>query len=283
MHFSDIIIHLLENRIAFRWGDLFVCEPDWSWSVQNLPDRDLWYVAEGAGWIDEGGRRTAIAAGDCLLLRIGASYASGHDPARPLTLICIHFDLIDEDGSVLRAAENEPRPFVRRMGAGGFFRELLMRAVRCHQNGCRDQAAAWLQAALMEVAREDAQSWPPGHAGQQALAIQRICESIRRQPGRPMRVESMAADLHLSPEHFCRVFRQLQGMSPRAFVSRTRMEAAQALLLTSSHSVARIGELLGYHSPSHFTRHFKAVVGLSPSAFRLGDRSTRPSAELRVD
>jgi AraC-like DNA-binding protein len=55
------------------------------------------------------------------------------------------------------------------------------------------------------------------------------------------------------------------------------MDAAQALLLTSSHSVARIAELLGYQSPSHFTRHFKSAVGLSPSNFRLGERPHRRS------
>jgi mannose-6-phosphate isomerase-like protein (cupin superfamily) len=90
-----------ENSIDFHWGDVFFCEPDWSWNVRDLPDLDIWYVAEGAGWIDDGEQRTLIGAGDCLLLRIGGSYESGHDPARPLTLVCVHFDLIGPDGGAL--------------------------------------------------------------------------------------------------------------------------------------------------------------------------------------
>jgi len=266
-----------EHRIDFHWGDVFLCESDWSWSVKDLPDLDVWYVAEGAGWIDDGEQRTPIGAGDCLLLRVGGSYESGHDPAHPLTLLCVHFDLIGPDGCALSVAQDKSRPFVRRMGAGAFFRDLLMCAIRCHQDGRRAHAAAWLQAALLEVAREDAQSWPPGRAGEQARRIQQICERIRRQPGRTLRIASLAAELSLSPEHFCRIFRQLQGVPPRTFISRTRMDAAQALLLTSSHSVARIAELLGYQSPSHFTRHFKSAVGLSPSNFRLGVRQHRRS------
>ncbi len=261
-----------ENHINFHWGDVFVCEPDWSWSVTDLPDLDIWYVAEGVGWIDAGEQRTPIGAGDCLLLRIGGSYESGHDPERPLTLLCVHFDLVGEDGYALSVPQDESRPFARRMGDGAFFRNLLMSAIRCHQDGRRAHAAAWLQTALLEVAREDEQRWPPGPAGKQARRIQQICERIRRQPGHTVRISSLASELSLSPEHFCRVFAQLQGVPPRTFISRTRMDAARALLLTSSYSVARIAERLGYHSPSHFTRHFKSAVGLSPSKFRLGER-----------
>ena len=46
-----------ENRIDFHWGDVFLCEPDWSWSVRDLPYLDMWYVTEGVGWISEKGRR----------------------------------------------------------------------------------------------------------------------------------------------------------------------------------------------------------------------------------
>ncbi|OGA47002.1 MAG: hypothetical protein A3G24_00865 [Betaproteobacteria bacterium RIFCSPLOWO2_12_FULL_62_13] len=272
LQLSDMKPWVPENGVEFHWGDVFVCEPDWHWGVRNLPDLDLWYVTEGSGWISDGKRRTLVGAGDCLLLRTGGYYDSGHDPARPLTLIAIHFDLIGEGGEPLRLHDGDLPPLLRRMGAGGFFRELLMRALRCHQDGRRAEAGAWLQAALMEVVREDAHSWPAGRTGLHAQSIQEICERVRRHPGRPVRVESLAAELHVSPEHFCRVFRQLQGMSPRAFIARTRMEGAQALLWTSSHSVARIAELLGYQSPSYFSRQFKSVIGLSPSAFRRGDR-----------
>ena len=260
-----------ETGVDFHWGDVFACEPDWSWSVENLPDLDLWYVAAGAGWIDDGERRMPIGAGDCLILRPGGSYASGHDPALPLSLVCIHFDLVGSDGRVLGAADIGARAFVRRMSVGAFFRELVMRAIHAHHDGSRERAAAWLQATLLEVAREDAGRFPPGQAGRQARGIQIICERIRRQPGRPVRIDQLAAELSVSPEHFCRVFRRLHGMSPRAFVTRARLEGAQALLLTSSYSVARIAELNGYQSPSHFTRHFKAVVGCSPKQFRLGE------------
>lgn len=263
-----------EHGVELHWGDVFVCEPDWTWNVHDLPDLDLWYISDGAGWISDGQRRTPIGVGDCLLLRTGGTYQSGQDPARPLTMIALHFDLIGKDNQPLRPLAGTLPPLRRRMGAGGFFLELLMRALRAHQDGRRAEANAWLQVALMELAREDARSRPAGRVGQQTQRIHEICERIRRQPGQPVRVEALAAELHVSPEHFCRVFHQLMGMSPRTFIARTRMEGAQALLWASSHSVARIAELLGYQSPSYFSRQFKSLIGLSPIAFRRGERAS---------
>lgn len=266
-----------EHRVEFHWGDVFICEADWTWSVRDLPDLDLWYISDGSGWISDGNRRTSIAAGDCLLLRTGGSYESGQDPARPITMIALHFDLIGEHGKPIRPLPGALPPLRRRMGAAGFFHELLMRALRAHQDGRRAEANIWLQSALMEMAREDTRSWPPGRVGQQTQRIHEICERIRCSPGQPVRVESLAAELHVSPEHFCRIFHQQQGMSPRTFIARTRMEGAQALLWSSSYSVARIAELLGYQSPSYFSRQFKSLIGLSPNAFRRGERaSARP-------
>jgi len=259
-------------RAELVWGDLFVCEPDWSWRVRSLPNPDLWYVIEGRGWIEDGGRRRAIGAGDCLVLRPGGSYRAGHDPEHPLRFVATHFVLLDGEGRRLAPAARELPPFIRQMEMGAFLRELLTRAVRCHQDGRFELGCAWMQAALMEVVRQDAQTWPPGAAGDQARAIEAICKRIRRHPARPVRVEALAAELNVSAEHFCRLFRRFQGLSPRAFITRTRIEAAQMLLLKSSHSVARISELLGYESPFYFSRHFKTKVGASPSAFRRRER-----------
>ena len=81
-----------ESGVELHSGDVFICEPDWSWSVRNLRDLDLWYVMEGAGWISDGETRTPIGSGDYVLLRRGASYEAGHHSQRPLKLIALHFD-----------------------------------------------------------------------------------------------------------------------------------------------------------------------------------------------
>lgn len=265
------------SGVELHSGDVFVCEPDWSWKVRNLPDLDLWCVMEGVGWISDGDRRTPIGIGDIVLLRRGASYEAGHDSRRPLKFVALHFDLVDRNGKRVDPPPEELPPFVRQAEASGFFRELMMRIVRCRQDGYVEQAHAWLQTAWIEILRQGIQWRLPGPLGEQARHIEHICERIRRSPGLAVKVDDLAAELHVSPEHFCRIFRRLQGMPPRAFLTRTRIEAAQSLLLTSNHSITRIAELLGYDSPFYFSRQFKSKVGFSPTDFRKGIHRTSAS------
>lgn len=263
--------------VEMRWGDFFECEPDWYWSVRDLPVMDLWLVTGGVGWISDGRARTPIAAGDCLFLRPGDSYEARHDPNRPLRLIAVHFDVLSSRGEPLDPAPEEFPAFARRMERGDLLRELLSRAIHDHQAGDRPAANAWLQAALLEVQRQDRRVWSPGPLGEAARRIDEICDEIRRNPERDVKVQDLAAEMHVSPEHFSRLFRRLHGIPPQAFITRTRIEAAQRLLLTSSHSVARIARTLGYRSPFYFSRQFKARVGLTPSEFRRGVRRTSPT------
>lgn len=276
MYVSDMPTWVPEGRIEIHSADFFLCGADWSWSVRNLPNLDLWYVTEGVGWIEDAGERFSIGSGDCLVLRRGGSYDAGHDPRRPLNLVAVHFDLLSGHGKRLDPKPDDTPPFIQPVEAATFVRELLERSVHAYRDGCREWASAWLQAALMEVMRQHARTWPAGLIGDQARKIEQICERIRRSPGRAVSVEELAAEMHVSPEHFCRIFRRLQGIPPRSFITRARIEAAQTLLLTSSHSIERIAELIGYESAFYFSRQFKSKVGVSPSAFRRGERRTTP-------
>jgi AraC family transcriptional regulator, arabinose operon regulatory protein len=261
------------SRIDFRWGSVFECEYDWTWRVRGLPSWDLWYVTSGKGWIADRKSRTEISFGDCVLLRSGVSYRSWHDPEQPLRFIAIHFEFLDEWGERLRLAEQDYPPFIRRIGLPELFRELLTRAIDSYREGRQERAAVWLQTALMEMLRQDATEWPAGLLGEQARKIDEICRRIRAHPGRPVRIDDLASELYVTPEHFSRIFRRLHGISPRAFVTRTRIEAAQNLLINSGHSIGRISDLLGYENPFYFSRQFKSQVGVSPSAFRKDDRN----------
>ncbi len=271
MYISDMR-WIPEASVEMRWGDFFECEQDWYWSVRDLPVMDLWLVTGGVGWISDGRDTTPVASGDCLFLRPGHTYDARHDPDRPLRLIAAHLDVLGPDGERLDPPPEELPAFARRMERTDLLRELLSRAIHAHQEGDGVAANAWLQAGLMEVERQDRREWSPGPLGEAARRIEKICDEIRRHPERDVKVQDIAAEMHVSSEHFSRLFRRLQGIPPQAFITRTKIEAAQRLLLTSSHSIARIARTLGYGSPFYFSRQFKAKVGLSPSEFRRGVR-----------
>ena len=260
-----------QSAVTLTFADVFNCEPDWSWRSGILRSSDLWYVIDGVGWLREEQSRSArqiIRGGDLVLLRANRSYAAGHDSRRPLSLIAVYFELLDESGAPIVLGSPRQEIDILHAEASGFVHDVLLRLVRCLQDGRRRWAEACFQTVVMEIINQCANTWPPGRFGDQARRIMQICERIRRHPGEPIRVDALAAGMGVSAEHFSRLFRRVQGLSPRAFITRTRIDTARRLLLTSSHSIERIATLLGYDSGFQFSRHFKARTGVPPSHYR---------------
>ena len=81
-------------------------------------------------------------------------------------------------------------------------------------------------------------------------------------------VGALSGRVDLSPFHFCRVFKQTTGMSPRRFVTRERIARAQQLIRETPRSFIEIALEVGYTSPSHFAQVFRRVVGVTPTDFR---------------
>jgi AraC-like DNA-binding protein/ligand-binding sensor protein len=65
--------------------------------------------------------------------------------------------------------------------------------------------------------------------------------------------------------NFCRQFRQVTGLSFTEFVSRTRIEKAQDLLLNPHLHISEIAFAVGFQSLSNFNRMFKRIIGRSPT------------------
>lgn len=80
--------------------------------------------------------------------------------------------------------------------------------------------------------------------------------------------EMLAELCRLSPTHFRRLFKEQIGVNPLAFLHQTRIEKSCTLLRSTSQSISKISDAVGYASLSCFNRHFLEIMGCSPSAWR---------------
>lgn len=64
------------------------------------------------------------------------------------------------------------------------------------------------------------------------------------------------------------LFKNIYGESPRAYLSRLKLQTAQQLLLIPNFSVSDVSTALGYQEASHFSRQFKRWCGQSPMQYR---------------
>jgi AraC-like DNA-binding protein len=78
----------------------------------------------------------------------------------------------------------------------------------------------------------------------------------------------IADELHISPTHLSRLFRQQTGFSPYDYVIAERINKAKEYLLTTDKSITDIAYLTGFNSQANFIYCFKNHESISPGRFR---------------
>jgi AraC-like DNA-binding protein len=109
-------------------------------------------------------------------------------------------------------------------------------------------------------------------AAEQLLAdlarLRRVRDRIDREYARPLDVEALARDAHMSAGHFSRQFRLAYGESPYSYLMTRRIERAMALLRRGELSVTEVCFAVGCSSLGTFSTRFTELVGVPPSTYR---------------
>ncbi|AEW99611.1 helix-turn-helix domain-containing protein [Streptantibioticus cattleyicolor] len=124
-----------------------------------------------------------------------------------------------------------------------------------------ESAAAFLTAHLLTRGRTPAPAKEDGRVGA-AIAL------MRDRLAEPVTLADLAAEAHLSPYHFLRVFKATTGQTPHRFLTRLRIEAAQRLLVNGDLTVAEIARRCGFGSPGALSASFLRHTGMRPSDYR---------------
>ena len=95
-----------------------------------------------------------------------------------------------------------------------------------------------------------------------------LASGIREQ----ITLERAAREACLSPFHFQRTFARVFGETPRGFVTRLRMDAAQRLLAAGDMPVTEVCLEVGYTSLGTFSSRFAAHTGQPPTEYRRSVR-----------
>jgi AraC family transcriptional regulator len=100
---------------------------------------------------------------------------------------------------------------------------------------------------------------------------------IERTPATSTTLKDVAAHLRLSPFHFQRLFQELMGESPSAYMRRTRLDRAAMNLQMSTQPITQIALNAGYGSHEAFIRGFQRQFGLTPSDYRAAALKILPT------
>lgn len=98
--------------------------------------------------------------------------------------------------------------------------------------------------------------------------LRRVRDRIDREYARPLDVEALARDVHMSSGHLSREFRRAYGEPPYSYLMTRRIERAMALLRRGDLSVTDVCFEVGFSSLGTFSTRFTELVGVPPSAYR---------------
>ncbi|MFA4081310.1 helix-turn-helix transcriptional regulator [Mycobacteroides salmoniphilum] len=98
--------------------------------------------------------------------------------------------------------------------------------------------------------------------------LRRVRDRIDREYARPLNVEELARDAHMSAGHLSRQFKSAYGESPYSYLMTRRIERAMMLFRRADMSVTEVCFAVGCSSLGTFSTRFAELVGVPPSVYR---------------
>ncbi|MGY3451533.1 helix-turn-helix transcriptional regulator [Bradyrhizobium sp. USDA 4353] len=149
---------------------------------------------------------------------------------------------------------------------GEIFSAELQRPSHPTQDLLMDSAVTALSAHLLRsyAAPTEANGELPGS---NVAAIRRALEFMRQPLDTKITLAELADASGISRFHLSRIFKKQFGLSPIAYLERTRIERAKDLIQRAEMSLAEVAQTVGFADQSHFTRRFKHYTGYTPGAY----------------
>ena len=242
-------------------------------------DHNAWCIIDGHGSLIADGEQIGLVPGVFIWMRPGGKYDYKQAPGQQLTYHYAHFDLLDEQGKVLKVRELDlPKEslFVpdRRL-AQSVMAHVSAVGLLPGPSRARDNAARMLQCLLEELelaSRGRADTIPPPEHSQ---VVQDAIAFLQRHVAEPLSVSMLAERAGYSRSHFTRLFKAVTGQGPGEYLQDLRINRTAAALTADEASIADIALSSGFRHPAFFSRQFRRRMGVSPSQYRkahLGKR-----------
>lgn len=236
---------------------------------KGLDEYVLIFVENGAGWIDTGGRREDVAAGNVILLPARQRHAYGSDDRNPWTLYWFHFrGQIAEE--LLKWTNFSVQTRVMTCTAWDGIRRHFHTLFAAIESGYHEHNLLEMSRTLINVLtllhRNPSRERPQEARDRMDRAMDRMRETLTR----PLTLEAYAREAGYSVPRYCHWFKHFVGVSPMAFLTELRIQAACEYLDTTSLAVKEIAAILGFEDPYYFSRAFTKCTGQSPMKYRQG-------------
>jgi AraC-like DNA-binding protein/uncharacterized RmlC-like cupin family protein len=236
--------------------------------------QDVLFCLSGSGAVEMGSRRVEVQAGEVVWIPNEAPHAHIADSRAPWTLLWFRFE--------------GPNPAAIRT-------RLFGEAIPRIAVGDREALVAWFERLFLALRRRDRnldfrlnqlvseffllidQSLAMPAMRDATDPLGAVVAAVRANIRRTWSAREIAGLTRLSPSQTRRLFQKHLRESPRRWLIRERLIAAQSMMIRDNASIAAVAEACGFCDVYHFGREFKRVVGASPAAWRRREQDARES------
>jgi AraC-like DNA-binding protein len=241
--------------------------------------QDVLYCLSGSGAVELGSRRVEVQAGEVVWIANEAPHAHIADSRDPWTLLWFRFDGPNPAAVRTRLfGEGTPRVAASdRAGLVAWFERLFFvlrrrdRSLDFHLNQLVSEFFLSMARSLAAPAFRDASD-----------PLSAVVAAVRADIRRSWSAAEIADLGGLSPSQIRRLFQKNLRESPRRWLIRERLIAAQSLMIRETTPIANIAEACGFCDVYHFGREFKRVVGASPAAWRRTELGARDTSQTPI-
>lgn len=104
--------------------------------------------------------------------------------------------------------------------------------------------------------------------GFQQTMINQVKEWLRINSYRQLTVPEIAQHFHLNADYLTRQFKQVTGMTLKAYMNVVRLDTAKYLLLTTDLPIFQVSQRAFFNDTKYFARLFKKKTQLTPTQYR---------------
>jgi len=260
-----------ESEVRLIYCAVAKYDDSWHSIMHRHPHAELFFCLGGRGELQIVSERIRLGKGDFFLINPGVEHTEHSDKEAPLSYIVIGASGV----RFLSEGENiGQRRYCLIQGKNNlpeyepYFLDII-RELSQKKEGYLNICLSILNILFAKIGRsmqvEIASSTPLSNA----LNCGEIKQMIDEHFAKPITLEWLAAQAHISKYHLSHSFRRQYAISPIQYLNKRRLREAEHLLAHTTHSLSEIGNMIGFSSASYFSQAFKRHTGLSPSEYRM--------------
>jgi len=233
-------------------------------SSQNI----LIYCIDGKGWLKINGKKIEVEKGSFLIIPRNTRHTYGADDEKPWSIFWIHFKG-RIDAAFLKELKKDAENIHGTIDYDERRLEVFNEMYSILSSGYSLDNLVYVNIRLsyflstfcyphifnVRSATEETET---------EIAIRFMKENITQ----PLNINQLAKEVHLSPSHFCSIFKKKTGYPPMEYFNHIKMQHACQLLEFSNKLIKELAFELGYTDQYYFSRFFSKYMGQSPVEYR---------------